>query len=55
MLKETGSEKTIGFFVTFLPLVACQLGGGRRASPGYAYAIAEWRDRPTIIAARFCT
>ena len=36
MLKET--EKTIGFFVTFLPLVAFQLG--RPASPhppGYAY------------------
>ena len=36
MLKETETEKTIAFFVTFLSLVAFQLGG--RAPPsGYAY------------------
>ena len=34
MLKETEAEKTIGFFVKFLSLVAFQLGGG---PPGYAY------------------
>ena len=41
MLKETETEETIVFFVTFLSLVAFQLGGG--AGPpgppsGYAYA-----------------
>ena len=29
MLKETKAEETIVFFVTFLLLVAFQLGGGR--------------------------
>ena len=28
MLKATKTEETIGFFVTFLPLVAFQFGGG---------------------------
>ena len=42
MLKETKAEETIVFFVTFLSLVAFQLGGkgGRAPSPpppGYAY------------------
>ena len=39
MLKETKAEKTIVFFVTFLSLVAFQLGGeGSMGSPsGYAY------------------
>ena len=37
MLKET--EETVVFFVTFLSLVAFQLGGGQApAPPGYAYA-----------------
>ena len=35
MLKET--EETIVFFVTFLSLVAFQLGG--RAPPGYTYDV----------------
>ena len=36
MRKETETKETIGFFVTFLSLVAFQLGGG--ASPiGDAY------------------
>ena len=34
MLKETQTEETIVFFVTFLSLGAFQLGGG---PPGYAY------------------
>ena len=34
MLKETETEKTIGFFVIILSLEAFQLGGGR--PPGYA-------------------
>ena len=41
MLKETITEKTVVFFVTFLSLVAFQLGGGGLAlwpPPGYAYA-----------------
>ena len=42
MLKETETEATIGFFVTFLSLVAFPLGGpGLRPPPpppGYAYA-----------------
>ena len=39
MLKETETEETIGLFVTFLSLVAFQLGGGRVGGPpGYAYA-----------------
>ena len=39
MLKETETEETIVFFVTFLSLVAFQLGGGwaPRAPPDYAY------------------
>ena len=36
MLKETKTEETIVFFVTFLSLVAFQLGGP--GPPGYAYA-----------------
>ena len=35
MLKET--EETIVFFVTFLSLVAFQLGGGGAGPSGYAY------------------
>ena len=30
LLKETETDETIGFFVTFLSLVAFQLGGGGR-------------------------
>ena len=42
MLKKTETEETVVFFVTFLSLVAFQLGGG--AGPqippsGYAYAL----------------
>ena len=33
MLKETQSEETIVFFVTFLSLGAIQLGGGPLAPP----------------------
>ena len=40
MPKETETEETIAFFVTFLSLVAFQLVGGRApfAPPGYACA-----------------
>ena len=42
MQKETETEETIDFFVTFLSLVGFQLGGGARAPgppapPGYAF------------------
>ena len=37
MLKETDTEETIVFFVTFLSLVAFQLGGPGPPS-GFAYA-----------------
>ena len=39
MLKETKTKETIVFFVTFLSLLAFQLGGGRGplGPPGYAY------------------
>ena len=38
MLKETETEETIGFNVTFLSLVAFPLGGQAPwALPGYAY------------------
>ena len=38
MLKETKAKETKVFFVTFLSLVAFQLGGGRPPPPpGYAY------------------
>ena len=39
MLKETENQETIGFFVTFLPLVASHLGWRQRSSPltGNAY------------------
>ena len=41
MLKKTETEKTIVFFVTFLSLVALQLGGPGPPGPpsGYAYAL----------------
>ena len=41
MLKETETEETIVFFVTFLSMVAFQLGGPRPLGPPtpcYAYA-----------------
>ena len=38
ILKKTETEKTIVFFVTFLSLVALQLGEGRAPS-GYAYGV----------------
>ena len=43
MLKETETKETLVFFVTFLSLVAFQLGGGRAPWPpsGYAYASEE--------------
>ena len=38
LVKETETEETIVFFVTFLSLVAFQLGGvGPGPPPGYAY------------------
>ena len=37
MLKETDTEETIRFFVTFLSLVAFQLGVGGPGPPAYAY------------------
>ena len=37
MLKEAKTEETIVFFVTFLSLVAFQLGGGPGPPSGYAY------------------
>ena len=40
MLRETESEDTIVFFVTFLSLVAFQLGAAQ-APPGYAYVSSE--------------
>ena len=45
MLKETKTEETIVFFVTFLSLVAFQLGGPG-FPPGYAYANAPTLDIP---------
>ena len=41
MLKETETEDTVVFFVTFLSLVAFQLGGPGPPGPppGFAYAI----------------
>ena len=39
MLKETKTEEVIIFFVTFLSLVAFQLGGGGGGPPGYAYVL----------------
>ena len=39
-VKETDSDKTIVFFVTFLSLVAFQLRVGGACLPGYAYG---WR------------
>ena len=40
MLKKTETEETIGFNVTFLALMAFELGGGQSSCPpplGYAY------------------
>ena len=43
MLKETKTEEAIVFFVTFLSLVAFQLGKARAPnSHGYAYARFGW-------------
>ena len=43
MLKETETEETIVFFVTFLSMVGFQLGGEAEPpdppSPGYVYAL----------------
>ena len=40
MLKETETEETIVFFVTFLSLVAFQFGRGRAPWPlSYAYGL----------------
>ena len=41
MLKETETEETTVFFVTFFSSVAFQLGGGAGPTllPGYAYDI----------------
>ena len=39
MPKETETEETIVFFVTFLSIVAFQLGGGLPAPPDYTYGI----------------
>ena len=44
--KKTVTEETVVFFVTFLSLVAFQLGGRRAPSPppGYAYGTGRnWR------------
>ena len=41
MLKETQTEETTVFFVTFLSWVAFQLGGGPWAPPGYAYDLSS--------------
>ena len=43
MLKETETEETIVFFVTFLSFVAFQLGGPGSLAPlpGYAYDTIE--------------
>ena len=39
MMKETDTKETIGFFITFLSLVAFELGGGGGSGPhlGYTY------------------
>ena len=37
MLKETATEETMVFVVTFLSLVAFQLEGAGPLPPGYAY------------------
>ena len=44
MLKKAKTEKTEVFFVTFLSLVAFQLGGGPPAPhpPGYAYNVSRF-------------
>ena len=50
MLKETETEETIGFFVTFLSMVKFQLGRGRTPCPhplGYAYAPSEENKKGT--------
>ena len=39
MLKETETEETIVFFVTFLSFVAFQLGWGGRAYDSWQYCI----------------
>ena len=39
MLKETQTEKIIGFVSTFLSLVAFQLGAREPGIPGYAYGL----------------
>ena len=48
MLKETETEEPVGFFVTFLSLVAFQFGGAGLLSflTGYAY---ERRNRLILV------
>ena len=43
MLKETEADKTIGFFVTFLSLVAFQLGERGALVPPLATPMPTWR------------
>ena len=49
LLKETETDETIVFLVTFLSLVAFQLGGGGLgplAPPGYAYGTVPYFPLP---------
>ena len=43
MLKETEADETIGFFVTFLSLVAFQLGERGTWAPPLATPMPPWR------------
>ena len=43
MLKNIKTDKTIGFFVTFLPLVAFQLEVARASYPPSGCAYVPWR------------
>ena len=52
MLKVTETEETIGFFVTFLSLVAFQLGGGRDPSQAPLMAAGLFKSRYRVLVLR---
>ena len=52
MLKETKTDETIVFFVTFLSLVAFQLEGARAPGSPSGYAYAPWRRAGVVTSMR---
>ena len=54
MMEETETEKTIGFFVTFLWVITFQLGGGGRALPFWLRLCLQPYSQTTMLLSYFC-